>query len=145
MKDKFIPSNMCAILKKNIFYVFPCTCGCIGFVYLCTPTTYHELTSSRVLPSAACEAGYLGCLQPVCEPALKLYTCAEKKSCHFSAVCLDQCSLWRYALFESSSVGDLFLGPWLSPSFETTGPLYLHILLLWDLASYFRQLYTIPL
>lgn len=130
---------------KHLFYVFLCSWVCIGFVFLCTATPYCcELTSSRVLPWVACEAGYSACLQPASEPALKLYTCAEKRSRHFSAVCLDQWSLWRYALFESSSVGDLFLGPWLFPSVDTMGPLYLHILLLWDLASYFRQLYRIP-
>lgn len=114
-------------------------------MFLYTPTTYYcKLTSSRVLPWVACEAGYSACLQPTSEPVLKLYTCAEKRSRHFSTVCLDQCSLWRYALFKSSSVGDLFLGPWLFLSVDTMAPLYLHILLLWDLASFFRQLYTIP-
>lgn len=121
-------------------------CACIAFVFLCTPSTYcFELTSSIVLQRVACKAGYSACVQPASEPALKLYTCAEKRSRHFSAVCLDQCSLWRYALFESSSVGDLFPGPWLFASVETMGPLYLHMLLLWDLASYFQQLYKIPL
>lgn len=113
-------------------------------MYYCAPASVPEpcysallpriAASSRVFLWVACEAGYSACLQPSAEPALKQYTCAEKRSRHFSAVCLDQCSLWRYALFESSSVGDLFLGPWLSASVATMGPLYLHILLLWDFA-----------
>lgn len=128
---------------KLILCIFVCLCLywiCVSLFSLLLPRI-----AIAVLPWVACEAGYSACLQPASEPALKLYTCAEKRRRHFSAVCLDQCSPWRYALFESSSVGDLFLGPWLFPSVDTMGPLYRHIPLLWDLASYFRQLYTIPL
>lgn len=71
------------------------------------------------------------------EPALKLDIYAEKRSRHFSVVCLDQRSLWRCALFQSSSLGHLFLGPWLSPCCDTMGPLYLHVPLLWGIPCVF--------
>lgn len=97
-----------------------CICICIGFVFLCTPTTFScKLTSLRVLPQVACEAGYSACLQPASESTLKLYTCAEKRSRHFSTVCLHHCFLWCYALFGTSSGGDLFPGPWLCFAFST--------------------------
>lgn len=86
------------------------TCAFIGFVLLCSLTT-RGLQRSGLLLCVACEAGCSARLQPAGEPALKLYTCAEKTSRHFSAVCSDQCVLWRHALFQSSSVADLFLGP----------------------------------
>lgn len=137
-----------SIWKKSVYLItlwfFLCISVYLSLCWICFLCTIPRIaTSSTVLPWVACEAGYSAGPQPT--DALKLYTCAEKRSRHFSTVCLDQCSLWRYALFESPSVGDLFLGPWLFPSVHTMGLLYLRILLLWDLASYFRQLYTIPL
>lgn len=130
----------------NVSFLFTCTSVCIGYVFLCIQAV---LRACQVLPWVACEAGYAAYLQPASEPALKLYTCAEKRSRHFSTACLGCLfgSVFPVAQcpFESSSVGDLFLSPRLFLSVDTMGPLYVRIPLLWDLAVYFWQFYIILL
>lgn len=116
IKDKFLPGNKC--LWMCYFWIWPVSALDLCFSVL-IPRIASSSEASIVLPWVACEAGYSACLQLASEPALKLYTCDEKRSRHFSAVCLDQFSLWRLALFESSSVGELFLGPWLALSLLT--------------------------